>query len=147
MALDTLDFWVGTFMIFVVAGIQIICFSWIFGVDKALEETHRGAQIKIPRLFRFILKYVSPIYLLVIFVGFCWYNVPPYVQSVLGIGEGESANMSAIYAWLVILFTVALLLAVTAIGARRWQAAGLDINDSEPLASEIDSSDKQRLTP
>ncbi len=147
VALDTLDFWVGTFMIFVVAGIQLICFSWIFGVDKALEEAQRGAHFKIPRIFRFILKYVSPLYLLVILIGFCWYNVPSYVQSTLGIGEGESADMSAIYAWLVILFTAALLLVVTAIGTQRWKAAGMDINGSELLAADVDSSDKPGSAP
>ncbi|MFT7541857.1 MAG: NSS family neurotransmitter:Na+ symporter, partial [Gammaproteobacteria bacterium] len=83
-ALDTLDFWVGTFMIFIVAGTQIICFGWIFGVDKGLEEAHRGAQMRIPRIFRFIIKYVSPTFLLVIFVMFCINDAPGYVKTVLG---------------------------------------------------------------
>jgi SNF family Na+-dependent transporter len=130
VALDTLDFWIGTFMIFVVAGTQIICFSWVFCVDRGLAEAHRGAQIRIPRVFRFIIKYVSPTYLIVIFLGFCWNNLPTYVQSVLGDStSGAPPNRSVIYAWLVILGSIALLLAVTAIGSRRWKAAGLDIND------------------
>lgn len=129
IALDTLDFWVGTFMIFIVAGTQVVCFGWVFGIDKALAETRRGAEIRIPQIFRFIIKYISPTYLLVIFVGFCWYNLPPYVSSVLGDRtSGTPPNRSVIYAWLVILGTLALLLAVTAIGARRWRAAGLDID-------------------
>lgn len=129
VALDTLDFWIGTFMIFVVAGTQIICFSWVFGVDKALAEADRGAQIRIPAVFRFIIKYVSPIYLLVIFIGFCWYNVPGYVRTVLGDPEnGVPADSSAMLAWLVILSTIALLMIVTGIGARRWRAMGLDID-------------------
>ncbi|MGB0259587.1 MAG: sodium:calcium symporter, partial [Coraliomargarita sp.] len=33
-ALDTMDFWVGTFLIFVLSTIQIIIFGWIMGVDK-----------------------------------------------------------------------------------------------------------------
>lgn len=129
VALDTLDFWVGTFMIFVVAGTQIICFAWIFGVDKGLEEANRGADFKIPRIFRFIIKYVSPTYLLVIFIGFCINNVPDYVQSVFGDGQ---VNRSVVYAWIVILATIAMLMAVTAIGARRWRAAGLDIDGKHP---------------
>lgn len=122
VALDTLDFWVGTFMIFVVAGTQIVCFAWVFGVDKGLQEAHMGAQIRIPGMFRFIIKYVSPTYLLIIFIGFCWNNVPPYIRSVLadpGIGRGNDRN--AIYAWIVIVATSALLMAVTAIGSRRWK--------------------------
>lgn len=129
VALDTLDFWVGTFMIFIVAGTQIICFAWVFGIDKALEETHRGAQIRIPRIFRFIIKYVSPTYLLVIFVGFCWYNIPGYVRTVLGDpAAGIPADRSAILAWIVILAVIAMLMIVTAIGARRWRAMGLDLD-------------------
>jgi SNF family Na+-dependent transporter len=133
VALDTLDFWVGTFMIFVVAGTQIICFSWIFGVDKGLEELHHGAQIRVPRIFRFIIKYVSPVYLIVIFLGFCWYNLPPYVRSVLGDpATGTPANRSVIYAWLVILGSIAMLMIVTAIGSRRWRAAGMDVDGKRP---------------
>lgn len=140
VALDTLDFWVGTFMIFIVAGTQIICFAWIFGVDKGLEEAHRGAQIRIPRVFRFIIKYVAPTYLLVIFLGFCWYNLPPYVRSVFGdTAAGVPANRSVIYAWLVILGSIALLLTVTAIGSRRWRAAGLDIDNRQPAARQAPS--------
>lgn len=145
VALDTLDFWIGTFMIFVVAGTQIICFSWVFGVDKALAETHRGAQIRIPGVFRFIIKYVSPGYLLVIFIGFCWYNVPDYVRTVLGDPEnGVPADSSAILAWIVIVSVIAMLMIVTAIGARRWRALGLDIDgrhapDDEPVLREGDS--------
>ncbi len=141
VALDTLDFWVGTFMIFVVAGTQIICFAWVFGVDKALEEAHHGAQLRIPRIFRFIIKYVSPVYLIVIFVGFCWNNLPPYVVSVFGGASGDpEADRAVIYAWAVILASIGLLMVVTAIGARRWRAAGLDLDGQRPPADESDAA-------
>lgn len=143
VALDTLDFWVGTFMIFVVAGTQIVCFSWVFGADKGLEEAHRGAQIQIPRVFRFIIKYVSPTYLIVIFAGFCWYNLPPYVRSVLGDpAAGVPPDRSVIYAWLVILGSIAMLMIVTAIGSRRWRAAGMDVDGkmAAPDQGEITST-------
>lgn len=137
VALDTLDFWVGTFMIFVVAGAQIVCFAWVFGVDRGLEEAHRGAQLRIPRMFRFIIKYVSPVYLIVIFLGFCIYELPPYVQDLFGEKlTGTAANRSAVYAWMVIIATIALLMVVTAIGARRWKAAGLDLDGRCPPDDE-----------
>jgi len=140
-ALDTLDFWVGTFMIFVVAGTQIICFSWIFGVDKGLEEAHHGAQMRIPRIFRFILKWVSPLYLIVIFAGFCWNNLPPYVRSVLGEdSSGKGINWPVLYAWMVILGTIALLMTVTAIGSRRWREAGMDLDGKLPPEEDQEAS-------
>lgn len=139
VALDTLDFWVGTFLIFVVAGTQIICFGWVFGVDEGLAEARRGAQIRIPQVFRFIIKYVSPTYLLVIFLGFCVYNLPPYVRSVLGdSATGLPANQNVLYAWLVILASIVMLFAVTAIGTRRWRAAGFDVDG---VRSGIDNAD------
>lgn len=66
-ALDTLDFWVGTFLIFVLATIQIILFGWVFGIDRGWEELHRGAAVQVPRFFRPVLKYVCPTFLLAIF--------------------------------------------------------------------------------
>lgn len=136
VALDTLDFWVGTFMIFILAGTQIVCFSWVFGIDNALAEARRGAQIRMPGIMRFVMKYVSPTYLVVIFLGFCWYNLPPYVRSVFADPEsGVPADRSVVYAWLVIVGMVVLLMVVTAVGARRWRAQGLDIDGRRTGAS------------
>jgi NSS family neurotransmitter:Na+ symporter len=67
MALDTLDFWIGTFAIYVLATFQVILFGWVLGVDRGFEELSRGAEIRVPRLMRFVIKYVSPLYLLTVF--------------------------------------------------------------------------------
>jgi len=124
-ALDTLDFWVGTFMIFVVAGTQIVCFAWIFGVDRGLAEAQVGAQIRIPRIYRFVIRYVSPTFLLVIFTGFCINNLPPYIRSVVGDpAAGIAPDRNVLWAWGVILATIAMLMTVTAIGSRRWRRSG-----------------------
>jgi SNF family Na+-dependent transporter len=143
VALDTVDFWVGSFMIFVVAGTQIICFGWIFGVDRGLEEAHNGAQMRIPRPFRFIIKYVSPAYLLVIFVGFCWNNVPPYLESIFSSGGDADSRQAMLLAWSLILSTIALLMVLTAVGARRWRAQGLDLDGQRPPNDESPTQEKQ----
>ncbi len=42
---STIDDWVGTFLIFVLAMIQIIAFSWVFGIEKGVEGgAHGGAD-------------------------------------------------------------------------------------------------------
>jgi len=64
--LDELDFWAGTFGIVIFGALEIIVFSWIFGIKKGWEELHRGADIRIPGAFKFIMKYVTPVYILVI---------------------------------------------------------------------------------
>lgn len=74
-AIDTLDYWAGTFLLFVLAMAEIIIFSWVFGVDRGIEEANRGAIVKIPRFFRYIMKYVCPLFLLTIFFFWCAKNV------------------------------------------------------------------------
>lgn len=69
-ALDTLDFWIGTFMIFILATIQIILFAWVMGIPKGFAEADQGASIRIPRVFGFIMRWVTPVFLLTIF--FFW---------------------------------------------------------------------------
>ncbi|MCC7145536.1 MAG: sodium-dependent transporter [Phycisphaeraceae bacterium] len=71
-ALATFDFWVGTFFIFVLALFQTVLFGWVLGAEKGLAEIDRGAAIRIPRWIGYMLKYVSPAYLLVIFAGWIW---------------------------------------------------------------------------
>lgn len=74
-ALDTMDFWVGTLLIFVLATIQIILFAWVFGVERGLKEAHEGALIRIPAFFRPIMKFVTPLFLLTVFVFWILVNV------------------------------------------------------------------------
>jgi SNF family Na+-dependent transporter len=133
-ALDTLDFWVGTFLIFVMAAVQIIAFGWIFGLERGWAEAHRGAHLRIPGVYRFIIKYVAPLYLIVVFVGFCYQGVPPYVRTVLGDpAAGVAPDHVAQLAWLVILASIAGLVAITAVGARRWRRLGLDLDGAQPV--------------
>jgi len=85
-ALDTLDFWVGTFLIFILATIQIVVFSWIFGARKGLEEADAGAVFQIPRAFLPIMTFVCPVFLIGIFV--LWVLVNVFGFSFTG-GEAE----------------------------------------------------------
>jgi SNF family Na+-dependent transporter len=124
--LGTLDDWVGTFFIFVLAMVQIICFSWIFGIDRGWKEAHQGAQIRIPSIYRFIMRYVSPVYLLVVFIAFSVQNLPTWIRGVASqpLAQGALALLLAI--------TVLLIVCVR-IGEKRWRAAGLDLDGRVPL--------------
>lgn len=61
---DELDFWGGTFALVLFGTIETIIFSWVFGIDRAWEELHTGADIRIPKIYKFIMKYVTPVFLL-----------------------------------------------------------------------------------
>ncbi|MEZ6036724.1 MAG: sodium-dependent transporter [Planctomycetota bacterium] len=125
IALDTIDFWVGTFFILIVAGVQIVAFGWIFGIDKGLKEAHQGANMRIPAVFGFIMKYVSPTFLLVVVGMFCVFNAPGYVETLFS--DTEAAG-DARKTWVLILLTIAGLVALVVIGERRWRAQGLDLD-------------------
>jgi hypothetical protein len=68
-AFTEFDDWSGTFALVVFALFESIAFAWVFGIDKGWEEINRGAEIKIPRFFRFVIKYVTPLFLLSVFIG------------------------------------------------------------------------------
>jgi SNF family Na+-dependent transporter len=68
-AFDEFDFWSGTFSLVVFALGEAIIFAWIFGMDRGWEEITRGADIAVPRPFRFIIRFVTPLFILVVLVG------------------------------------------------------------------------------
>jgi NSS family neurotransmitter:Na+ symporter len=130
-AMDTVDFWVGTFAIFVLAAVQIICFGWVFGVDRGWREMHEGAQLRVPSIFKFIIKYVSPLYLLVIFVGFCFQKLPDQVENGITkkgwftqISESSTIQISLG----IVLAVLAGLCWMVSRGESRWRKLGLDLD-------------------
>lgn len=68
-AFGEFDYWAGTFSLVLFALAESILFAWVFGIDKGWEEINRGADIKIPLFFKFVIKYVTPLFLLAVFVG------------------------------------------------------------------------------
>jgi SNF family Na+-dependent transporter len=68
-SVDEMDFWGGTFCLVLFATIETILFAWVFGMDRAWTQLHVGSDITIPRIYRFIIKYVTPAFLLCI-LGF-----------------------------------------------------------------------------
>lgn len=66
---DEYDYWAGTVSLVVFAMLETILFSWIFGMDKGWKEITRGADIKIPNIYKFIIKFITPVMLIIIFLG------------------------------------------------------------------------------
>jgi SNF family Na+-dependent transporter len=64
--LDEMDFWGTSVCLVVFATIEAILFGWVFGMDKAWKELHTGSDIRIPGIYRFIIKYITPLFLLTI---------------------------------------------------------------------------------
>lgn len=67
--LDEMDFWAGTVGLVVCSVVEVILFTWVFGMKRAWRELHRGADIGIPSFFYGIMKYVTPVALLAVLGG------------------------------------------------------------------------------
>ncbi|MCX7698457.1 MAG: sodium-dependent transporter, partial [Candidatus Goldbacteria bacterium] len=77
---DELDFWGGTFALVLFATFEVIMFSWVFGIDKAWDEVHKGAQMEVPKIYKFILKYITPLFLIFILVGWFIQQGIPFIM-------------------------------------------------------------------
>jgi SNF family Na+-dependent transporter len=80
--LDEMDFWAGTFFVIVLGLVEIILFYWIYDAKKAWEELNYGGIIKVPRIYFYIVRYITPLFLIALLVGFV-------INNVLGRSEGE----------------------------------------------------------
>ena len=118
---STIDEWVGTFLIFILAMVQIICFAWVFGIERGWKEAHTGAQMRIPAFYKIVMKYVAPAYLIIVFAAFSVQNLGGWIR---GVAE-EPLRQGAL---LLVVATIALLVVCTAIGEKRWRAAGMDVD-------------------
>ncbi|MBK9147606.1 MAG: sodium-dependent transporter [Flavobacteriales bacterium] len=66
---DQYDYWAGTVALVVFALAETVLFAWVFGIDKGWKELMSGADLKVPTIYKFIIKYITPAMLLVVFLG------------------------------------------------------------------------------
>lgn len=142
-ALDTLDFWIGTLLIFVLATIQIIVFGWHWGVERGFAEMHQGASMRVPAVFRPVMKWISPAFMLLIFAmwilkeilgidlaTFKAGRVSSYVSDLAGAKSSLPAQLSVAMAVLLFVFFI---LITTRSKAFKRAERGLDKSEnSEP---------------
>ncbi|MBM3862299.1 MAG: sodium:calcium symporter, partial [Verrucomicrobia bacterium] len=122
VALDTFDFWVGSVCIYILATIQVILFGWAIGVERGHKEIQRGAEIRIPKFIMYIIKYVSPVYLLAVFVLWLFQTAGSYARK---IASDPVVAGSVGFMFLILIFFLLLI----AQSVRRW-------NKLHPLTKE-----------
>lgn len=66
---DEYDYWAGTVSLVVFALLEIILFAWVFGMDKGWREITDGSDIKVPPAFKFIIKFITPVFLAYVFIS------------------------------------------------------------------------------
>ena len=82
---DEYDYWAGTVSLVVFALIEIILFAWVFGMDKGWKEIMDGSDIKVPSIYKFIIKYVTPIFLGCVFI----YSLPEIWNKIRNVEENQ----------------------------------------------------------
>lgn len=122
LATDTLDFWIGTVCIFMLATVEVILVGWVFGISRAREEVKRGAAMRVPQVFWFIIKYVSPTYLLVIFGFWCYKNIPSKIDEIRAMSPEDRGTVLLMLAFIAVLLIFFGMLANLA--DKRWRATG-----------------------
>jgi SNF family Na+-dependent transporter len=103
-AVDEMDFWGGTFCLVLFGLLEVLLFGWVFGMDKAWREIHHGAQLKLPALFRPVIQYVTPAYLIFV-LGFWLYDNAKTTISMQGVDPANRPYVLATRALLVLLLT------------------------------------------
>ncbi|HNQ24877.1 MAG TPA: sodium-dependent transporter [Phycisphaerae bacterium] len=118
VALDTMDFWVGSVLVYCLALVEVVLFAWVFGARRGYDVAAEGAAMPMPRLFIFVIKYISPLYLLIVFFFWCVQKLPENAQRFK-----ESVPLLTL---LVIVATAVFLAIAVRIAGRRWRREGVD---------------------
>ncbi|MDD4954929.1 MAG: sodium-dependent transporter [Candidatus Omnitrophica bacterium] len=106
---DEIDFWAGSFFLVVFALAECVLFVWIFGIDKAWSEMHHGAELRIPRFYKFIIKYITPSFLIFI-LGFWFFQQAVPTFFLKGVARENVPYIVATRAGFALLFIIIALL-------------------------------------
>jgi SNF family Na+-dependent transporter len=144
-ALDTMDFWAGNVGVFVLGTFIIVFYGWGVGIERSWRHMHQGALLRVPGVFKIIMRYVTPLYLGTIFGMFLlrealgWnfsfsspeFHPTSYVTDLFG----EAANLDARLTIGFMGVVAVLVLGLVAAGSRHW--AGNRKLDSRIRQSQV----------
>ena len=124
--LDEWDYWGGTFGLVLVAVIEVIIFMWVFRPEQAWKSLHEGADVRIPRVFRFIMTYVTPAYLLVILGWWAVTDALPILRLERAAGGGAIPDGTLPYILASRAILLALLVSALIVIRLAWKRNGYD---------------------
>jgi len=126
VALDVMDFWVGSALLIVLALFEVILFGWVVGAERGIEETNRGSDIRVPSVFAWIIRYVCPTYLIAILGAFAYQNFPDKVRAI-------AADPAAVVTVVFMALVFVLFLLCVQIAGKRWDDEGRFDGIAPPL--------------
>ncbi len=118
-ALSYVDDTVGNIVIVVLALVQTLLFAWVLGVQRGVRFAHEGAEMRLPFFFPFVIKYVTPAYLIIMLGMWVWTDLRKYAKMTL-----DDVVLKLSFA--VVALTTVFLLIVIHLGGRRWHAETAD---------------------
>ncbi len=135
--MDQYDFWVGTVLLTVFALFETLVFVFAFskakvvasgiknkflgyfkyGLDTGWEEMTRSADLKIPRVFYYIIKFVVPLYLIILLGGWLWQDLQSPTSVILMRGV---SGKPMFYQWMSRATMIAVILGIAILVGKSW---------------------------
>ena len=136
--MDQYDFWIGTFFLAFLALCESFVFVYAFsrarvlssviknkmlgylhhGLENGWKEMNRSADIRIPGIFYYIIKFVVPVYLVVLFCGWLWQDISS--ETSVTLMRGIDPN-HIIYQWISRVTMIGVILAVAFLVKIGWR--------------------------
>lgn len=91
--LDHMDFWANLMMIVAATG-QVIMFGWVIGAERGCREANRGADVQVPKYLPFMLRYITPTFLIVVLGAWAYTKAPDYLAGMDPQARGTDAAMA-----------------------------------------------------
>jgi NSS family neurotransmitter:Na+ symporter len=113
--LNEMDYWAGTFGLVVFALIETVLFMWVFGADKAWSEMNEGGDFAIPKIFYYVMKFITP---LVLFVLMIWWFIDTAIPTLMLNGV---ADQDKPYYWGSRILMVALAILLLLMVKKAWK--------------------------
>jgi hypothetical protein len=99
---------------------------WVFKPENAWRSIHQGADLRIPLIFKFIMTYVTPIYILFILAWWGWVDAIPILLNEKAAGGGPVTPEAAPYIvasrLIIVLFAIVFLFLIR----MAWKRNGYD---------------------
>lgn len=118
-AMDEMDFWGGTVCLVVFGLCEVLVFGWVFGINRGWRELQQGAHLRLHPLFKPIIQYVTPAYLLFV-LGFWMYDNAKTTISMAGVDPANRPYLLATR-WILLGLFAALAFSMRAALKRRRQ--------------------------
>lgn len=119
IGLDTMDFWLGTMSLYVLAACFLYLFCSKWSVDEGYEAIAAGAKIRVPRFMMYVIRWITPLILAAIIASWALENIfGTTCQQIRHLLDGEPGAIVPLLWWLL----AALFFAMVAKSSRRFHA-------------------------